>query len=124
MPPNQDSIRVRVLLHSLLQTLPQILLVRRVLDNGYPQAIVVAQVALLAAALGDALDLLDLLDLEACVFAEVALHEESDEDRPLRVRVDAAAGAALEGGHEERGAGGGLEDLVKVSMSIAFLLTA
>ena len=105
MPPNQDSIRVRVLLHSLLQALPQILLVRRVLDDGYPQAIVVAQVALLAAALGDALDLLDLLDLEACIFAEVALHEECHEDRPLRVRVNAAAGAALEGGHEEGCAG-------------------
>jgi hypothetical protein len=30
----------------------------------------------------------------------------------LRVCVDAAAGAALEGGHEEGRAGGGLEDLV------------
>ena len=124
MPPNQDSIRVRVLLHSLLQTLSQILLVRRVLDTGYPQSIVVAQVALLAAALGDALDLLDLLNFETCVFAEVALDEECDQHGPLRVRVDAAAGAALEGGHEEWGAGGGLEDLVKVSMSVHFLLNA
>ena len=105
MPPNQNSIRVRVRLHSLFQTLPQILLVRRVLDDGYPQTIVVAQVALLAAALGDALDLLDLLDLEARVFTEVALNEQRDQHRPLRVRVDAAAGAALEGGHEEGGAG-------------------
>jgi hypothetical protein len=124
MPPNQDSIRVRILLHSLLQTLPQILLVRRVLDNGYAQAIVVAKVALLAAALGDALDLLDLLDLEARGGAQVALHEEGDEDGPLRVRVDAAAGAAVEGGHEEGGAGGGLEDLINHSMSVVFFLNA
>jgi hypothetical protein len=85
---------------------------RSVLDNRYPQTIVVAQIALLAAALGYAFDLLDFLDLEACIGAEVAFDEECDEDSPLRVRVDAAAGAALECSHEEGRTGGGLEDLV------------
>ena len=107
MPPNQDSIRVRVLLHSLLQTLSQILLVRRVLDNGYPQAIVVAQVALLAAALGDALDLLDLVHREDVLVGALlaSLTQQSDEHRPLRVCVNAAAGVARrESRKEERGA--------------------
>ena len=74
---------------------------RRVLDDGYAQTIVVAQVALLPPAFWYALDLFNLLNLEACVFSKVALDEEGDEDGPLRVGVDAAAGAAFKGGHEE-----------------------
>jgi hypothetical protein len=115
MPLDQNRIAIRVLLHRRLQTLPQILFVRRVLDNRYPQAIIVAQIALLAATFGDAFDLLNLFDFEARVQAKVALDDESHEDSPLRVGVDAAAGAALEGGEEERGAGGRFEDLVRVS---------
>ena len=83
-----------------------------VLDNRYPKAIIVAQIALLATALGDAFDLLDLLDLEACVAARIAFDEEGHEHGPLRVRVDAAAGAAFEGGEEEGRAGGGFKDLL------------
>ena len=85
---------------------------RRVLDDWYPQPIIVPQVALLAAPLWYALDLLDLLDFKASILAEVAFDEKRDEDGPLRVCVNAAAGAALEGSHEEGCAGGGLEDLV------------
>jgi hypothetical protein len=85
---------------------------RRVLDDRYPQAIVVAQIALLATTLGYAFDLLDLFDFEACVVAEVAFDEESNENGPLGVRVYAAAGAAFEGGHEEGCAGRWFEDLM------------
>ena len=76
MPPNQDSIRVREVVHSFLKTVSQVLLVRRVLDNRNPQPVKVAKVALLASSLRNTLDLLDLLDLETCGGAEVALHEQ------------------------------------------------
>lgn len=112
MSPDQDRVRIGVLLHRLFQALSQVLLMRRVLDDRYSQPVVVPQIALLAPPLRYAFDLLNLLDLEASVFAEVALDQQCDENRPLRVCVDAAAGAALEGGHEERCAGGGLEDLL------------
>jgi hypothetical protein len=54
-----------------------------VLDDGYPQAVVVAQVALLVTTLWYAFDLLNFFDLEACVGAEVTFDEECDEDGPL-----------------------------------------
>jgi len=38
---------------------------------------------------------------------EVAFDKECDEDSPLRMRVDAAAGAAFEGGEEKGRACGG-----------------
>jgi hypothetical protein len=111
MSPNQDGVRIGILLHSRLQALPQILFVRRVIDDGYPQTVVVAEVALLSSAFRYAFDLLNFFNLEACVAAEIALDEEGHEDGPLRVRVNAAASAAFEGGEEERRAGGGLENL-------------
>lgn len=83
----------------------------RVFDDGDGQSVIVAQVTHLVPPLGYALDLLNLFDLEACVGAEIALDEQGDEDGPLRVRVDAAASAALEGCVEERGAGGWFVDL-------------
>jgi hypothetical protein len=42
MSPNQDCIAIRILLHSCLKTLPQVLLMRRVFNDWYPQAVVVA----------------------------------------------------------------------------------
>jgi hypothetical protein len=75
MPLDKYRIAIRILLHSCLQTLSQIFLVCSVLDNGYPQAVVVSQVALLATTLWYALYLLNLFDLEACVRSEVALDE-------------------------------------------------
>lgn len=112
MSPDKDCIRIRVFLHRLFQALPQILLMRRIFNNRYAQPIIVPQVTCLATALRYALDLLNLLDLETCVLAKIALHEECHEHRPLRVCVYAAAGAALEGRHEEGCAGRGLEDLL------------
>lgn len=78
---------------------------RRVLDNRYPQAVVVAQISLLSATLGYTFDLLYFFNLEACVLAKIAFYEESYQNSPLRVGVDAAAGAAFEGGEEEGCAG-------------------
>lgn len=93
---------------------------RRVLNNRYPQPVKVAEITLLASPLWYAFDLLNLLDFEARVGPEVALDKEGDEHGPLRVRVDAAAGAAVEGGEEEGRAGGGFENLgVGISMSIS-----
>lgn len=86
---------------------------RCVLNDRYPQLVVVPQVALLAAPLRYALDLLNLLDLEAGAFSKFALNKQRDENGPLRVRVDAAAGAALKGGHEEGCAGRGLKNLAR-----------
>ncbi|CAH0049631.1 unnamed protein product [Clonostachys solani] len=72
----------------------------------------VAQVAGLVHALAEALDLLNVVDLEDPVVAgALGFKEQSDEDGPLGVGVDAAAGAAAgEGGEEERGALGRLVD--------------
>ena len=57
-----------------------------------------------------ALDLLNVVDLEHGGVGRLALEEQRDQHRPLRVRVDAAAGVALgEGGDEEGRALGGLE---------------
>lgn len=112
MPPHKHCKRVGEFLHGLLHELGKILLVRRVLDNGDPQRVVVPKVAHLAEAAPEALDLLNVVDLEDAAAGPVGggLEDEGDEDGPVRVRVDAAAGvAAREGGEEEGGALRGLE---------------
>ena len=77
---------------------------RSILDDGYTQTVIVTQVTLLPSSFRYALGLFNLFDLKARVFSEIALDEEGYEDSPLRVCVDAAAGAAFEGREEERGA--------------------
>lgn len=114
MSAHKHRVRVRVLLHGLLQILGQVLLVRRVLDDGDAQGVVVAQVARLLVSLAEALDLLNVVNLKdlgvAAGLGALLLEEQGDEDGPLGVRVDAAAGAAArEGGEEERRALAGLE---------------
>jgi hypothetical protein len=111
MPLHQNRIRIRIPLHRLLQTLSQILLMRRILNDRYPQAIKVSQIPRFTPSFRYPFYLLDFLDFEARVGTKVALDEKGDKHGPLRVRVDAAAGAAVEGGEEEGGAGGGFEDL-------------
>lgn len=103
MPPDEHGIRIRIPVHSLLQVLGQVLLMRGVLNDRNPQCVMVAQVALLGGAPGKALDLLDVVDLKDLVKARaLGLEEQSDEDSPLRVRMDATAGVATrEGGQEE-----------------------
>lgn len=111
VPPHQHRISIRPLLNRLLQTLPQILLFGRVFDNRYPQSLEIPQVPRpLRITSRDPFDLFDAFDLEdvrAFVFAQ-----QGYEDRVDGVGVDAAAGVSQRvGGHEERGAGRGFEDL-------------
>lgn len=107
MAPHQNSIRIRVLLHSSLKILRQVLLMRRVLNNRNAQRIMIPQVTHFPHALAKALDLLNVVDLEDA--AALCLEEQGDEDGPVGVGVDAAAGAAAgEGGEEEGRALGGL----------------
>jgi hypothetical protein len=56
---------------------------RRVLDNRYAEAVVVAQVALLPPALRYTFDLLDFFNLETTFFAEVALDQKGNEYGPF-----------------------------------------
>lgn len=109
---NQHCVRVWVLLHSLLEELSQVFLVGCVLDDGDAERVMVAQVSRLVHALAEALDLLNVVDLEDPVVAgALGLEEQRDEDGPLGVGVNAAAGAAAgERGEEERRALGRLVD--------------
>lgn len=110
MPADEDSIRIRVLVHGLLEELGEVLLMGRVLDDGDAQRVVVAQVPGLLEAAAEALDLLDVVDLEDLVVtAPLRLEQQRHQHGPLRVRVDAAPGAApREGREEQRGALRGL----------------
>lgn len=67
MSPHQHRIRIRIPIHRYLQTRRQVLLVRGVFDDRHRELVEVSEHALLAFAAGDTFDLLDLLDLEACV---------------------------------------------------------
>lgn len=107
MTPHQDGIRIRILLHSSLKILRQVLLMRRVLNNRNTQRIMVSQVTHLPHALAKTFNLLNVVDLEDA--AALCLEEQGDEDGPVGVGVDAATGAAAgEGGEEEGRALGGL----------------
>ena len=138
MPPNQHSVGIEVLLHSLLQTRGEILfavicqhpcmqlldrpvksdILRGVLDDRDPQSVKVTQITYFTPSLGYAFDLLNLLDFKTCIFAEVTLNEKCDQDGPLRVSVYAAASASCEGCEEEGRASRGFENL---SRSTGFL---
>jgi hypothetical protein len=108
VPLDQNRISVRILRHGLLQALCQILLVSGIFDNGNPERIEETQHALALAA-GDTLDLLDVADLEAAARPLLPLDQESHKNRPLRMGMNAAARALLEGGQEEGCACGGLQ---------------
>lgn len=104
MSANEDGIRVGILIHGLLEKLGQILLVGSVFNHGDAQSVVVVEVARLLEPATKALDLLDVVDLKHLVVSgALGLEEQRHQHGPVRVRVDAAAGAALgEGGQEER----------------------
>lgn len=103
MPPHQHSIRIRMPLHGLLQKLRQVLFMRGILNDRNSQSIMIAQASHLSRPLPEALDLLEVVDLKDHVAAgALGLEQQRDQNGPLRVRVDAAAGAAAgEGGEEE-----------------------
>lgn len=110
MPPHKHSIRIRILVHSGLQKLCKILLMRGVLNDGNAQRIMISQVARLGEALAKALDLLNVVNLKHFILAgTLGFKKQRHEHGPLRVRVDAAAGvAARKGCEEERRALAGL----------------
>lgn len=72
----------------------------RVFDDGNPKGVEEAQHALTLAT-RNALDLLDVADLEAAARALFALNEERHQNRPLRMGVDAATGASFKGREKE-----------------------
>jgi hypothetical protein len=76
-------------------------ILRSIFNNRNPQTIIVSKIARLLPPLGDALDLLNLLNFKTRLFSEFALDKKGNKDGPLRVGMYAAAGAALEGGIEE-----------------------
>lgn len=74
-----------------------------VFDNGDPQRIMISQISLLLVSFTEALDLLNIIDLEDAAVQRPLLKEKGNEYSPLRVCVDAAARIAFgEGGKEER----------------------
>lgn len=108
MPPDKHSIRIRILLHGLLEKLGEVLLMGGILNDRDPQGVMIPQVARLAETAAKALDLLDVVDFKYLAVA-LGLEQEGDKHGPLGVCVDAARGAAAgEGGEEERRALGGL----------------
>ena len=102
MPPYENSASVRMLLHFLLKTTRQVLFERRVLDDRYPQSIMIAEHTLTFPR-WNAFDLLDSADLEASRRAKLSLDQKGHQHRPLRVSVDAAASALLERREKEWG---------------------
>ena len=92
MSPDQHSVRIRVLLHSFLHELGEILLVRRVLDDRNAQRVMVPEVSRLLETAPEPFDLLDVVDLKDLALFTVAamlrLEEKRHEHGPLRVRVD------------------------------------
>ena len=115
VPLDQHRARLRPLPDRSLQTILQVLLVRGVLDNRDLHRVEVAQISQFPPALGDfhaarsaagdSLDLLDLVHREHVLVGALlaGFTEEGDENRPLRVCVDAAAGVARGEGCEEEG---------------------
>lgn len=103
MSPNEDGVRIWVFLHGFLEELGEVLLMRGVLDDRDTQSIMIVQVALLLVAPAEALDLLNIVDLESLVlFGALAFQDQGHQHGPVGVRVDAAPGSALgESSHEK-----------------------
>lgn len=108
MSPDEHSICVRVLVHRSLQATGQVFLECGVFNDGNAEGIEESKHTLSFAA-GNTLDLLNVVDLEASVGALLPLHQQSHQNRPLRVGMDAAASSLLEGCEEQWGTGGGVE---------------
>ena len=108
MSSDKHRIGIRVFVHRSLQTTGQVLFKGSVIDDGNAESVMVSKHALALAA-GNALDLLDIANLKGRVGPLFALHQQSHQDRPLGVRVDAAACSLLKGCQEQRGTGGGVQ---------------
>lgn len=110
MPADQHRIGIWILFHCLLETFREILLERRVVDDGDPERVVIPEHAF-ARAPRNALDLLNVADFKVPTRTKLALDKKGHQDSPLRVGVNAAAGAAVEGGQEQGRAGRGFQIL-------------
>lgn len=81
-----------------------------VFDNGDPQRIMISQIPLLLVTFAEALNLLNIIDLEDVAVQLPLLKEKGNEYSPLRMCVDAAARIAFgKGSEEERRALGWLK---------------
>ena len=101
MPSYEDCVSIRVLDHGFLQTPRQVLLVRRILDDRDSKRIVETQHAL-SLAPWNSLDLLDVADVKTSVLSVRFLHQQRDKHRPLRMGVNTASGALVEGCEKQR----------------------
>lgn len=108
MPPNKHCVRVGILVHGRLQTAGQVFLEGSVVDDWDTEGVVVPVVAL-SATFGNTLDLLDVVDLEACIGTLLSLDQQCDQHRPLGVCMNAASSAMLKSSQKQRGAVGGLQ---------------
>jgi hypothetical protein len=105
---DEYGIRVGVLVHGCLQAAGEILLEGGVLDDGDLQGIKESEHTL-ALTTRNTLDLLNVVDLKASIGALLPLHQQGDENSPLRVGMDAAASTLLKCSQEQRGTGRGVE---------------
>jgi len=108
MSPNEYCISIGILLHSFLQPLGQILLERRILNDGNAQRIVKAQHPF-AWAFGDAFDLLNITDLEARILSVQLLNQQGHQNGPLGMGMYGTQGATLKSCKEQWCAGRRLE---------------
>lgn len=99
VPPDKNRVCVRVLVHGCLQTTGEVLFEGGVFNNGNLQSIEEPEHALSFTA-GNTLDLLNVADLETSIRALLPLHQQSDQNRPLRMSVDAAPSTMLKGSQE------------------------
>lgn len=67
-----------------------------VLNNRHPQPIMIAQVPHLPSAPGDALDLLNSIDLETSIRTMFYFDKQSDQNSPLGMGMDAAPSSDVE----------------------------
>lgn len=108
MSAHEHGIGVGVLIHRSFEATGQILLKGSVLNDGDAQSIKEPEHAL-ALATGNALDLLDVVNLKTGIRALLALHQQGHQDGPLRVSVDTAPCAVLKGCQEQWSAGRGIQ---------------
>lgn len=101
MSAHQHRVCVWMSINGFLESLGQVFLKRRVLNDGNPQRVMII-VHSFSFALGDALDLLDITDFKIALLAILPLDQQSHENGPLRVRMDTAHGSAFKGSEEQR----------------------
>lgn len=95
VPPDEHRAGIRVRVHRRFETARQVFLEGRILDDGYPQLVVIAQHSFTLAC-WDALDLLNGADFETCVLAERPLDQQCHQYCPLRMGVYATSRPLLE----------------------------